>query len=66
MSDNPTLDNTLTIVDTRDEQEISKLSEIEGIIELSANWKPITYIIKFTFDGSIYTYEQKIEYDKKN
>ena len=30
MSDNPTLDNTLTIVDTRDEQEIAKAYELLG------------------------------------
>ena len=44
-------------------QEVSKLCENEGTIELLADWKPITYTIRFTFEGQ--SYEQEIEYDKK-
>lgn len=46
----------------QDNQEVSKLCETEGIIELKANWKPISYTIKFTFENQ--SYNQTFVYDE--
>lgn len=46
----------------KDSQEVSKLCEDEGVVELLADWKPITYTVRFTYENN--SYEQNFTYDK--
>ena len=48
----------------QNEEEISMLCESEDTITLTAQWKPITYTIRFEFEGQN-SYEQKFTYDSR-
>lgn len=47
----------------QDMQEVSKLCETEGTITLTAKWQPISYVVRYEFEGQS-SYEQTFYYDQ--